>query len=65
MSTMSAPARQSPASSLVQRNRHRTPRYLVTSTRQMLYERAHPDDPWLAPAAIAHAPRALSPTLAS
>jgi hypothetical protein len=52
MSTMSAPVRQSPAISLVQRYRHRTPRYIVDRTRQMLYECAHPEDPWLAPAAI-------------
>lgn len=30
---------------------HRTPRYVYNRTRQMLYERAHPDDPWLTPAA--------------
>jgi predicted O-methyltransferase YrrM len=52
MSTMSTPVRQSPATSLVRPYRHRTPRYLVNRTRQMLYERAHPNDPWLVPAAI-------------
>jgi predicted O-methyltransferase YrrM len=31
---------------------HLTPRYVFNRTRQMLYERAHPDDPWLTPAAI-------------
>jgi len=31
---------------------HRTPRYIVNRTRQMLYERANPDDPWLTPTAI-------------
>lgn len=31
---------------------HLTPRYVVNRTRQMLYERAHPDDPWLTPAAV-------------
>jgi predicted O-methyltransferase YrrM len=52
MSTTSAPVSQPTATSLVRRFRHRTPRYIVNRTRQMLYERAHPDDPWLAPAAI-------------
>jgi predicted O-methyltransferase YrrM len=31
---------------------HRTPRYVYHRTRQLLYERAHPADPWLTPAAI-------------
>jgi predicted O-methyltransferase YrrM len=31
---------------------HRTPRYLYHRTRQLLFERAHPDAPWLTPAAI-------------
>jgi predicted O-methyltransferase YrrM len=31
---------------------HRTPRYVYHRTRQLLYERAHPTDPWLTPAAI-------------
>lgn len=31
---------------------HLTPRYVVNRTRQMLYERAHPDDPWLTPASV-------------
>ena len=31
---------------------HRTPRYVFHRTRQPLYERAHPADPWLTPAAI-------------
>jgi predicted O-methyltransferase YrrM len=52
MSTMSTHVRQPPAIPLGQRYRHRTPRYIVNRTRQMLYERAHPADPWLAPAAI-------------
>jgi len=34
------------------RRSHRTPRYVRDRTRQMLYERAHPEDPWLTPAAI-------------
>jgi predicted O-methyltransferase YrrM len=62
MSTMSAPVRQSPAISLVRLYRHRTPRYIVNRTRQMLYERAHPDDPWLAPAAIDLLRSLLRPT---
>lgn len=32
---------------------HRTPRYVYHRTRQLFYERAHPDHPWLTPAAIA------------
>jgi predicted O-methyltransferase YrrM len=32
--------------------RHLTPRYLLARARQMRYEREHPDDPWLTPAAI-------------
>jgi predicted O-methyltransferase YrrM len=32
--------------------RHWTPRYLVHRTRQLYYERTHPDDPWLTPDAI-------------
>jgi predicted O-methyltransferase YrrM len=40
------PARQPLARS------HRTPRYVYHRTRQLFYERAHPDDPWLTPAAI-------------
>jgi hypothetical protein len=31
---------------------HRTPRYVYHRTRQLFYERAHPADPWLTPAAI-------------
>jgi predicted O-methyltransferase YrrM len=31
---------------------HRTPRYVCHRVRQLLYERAHPDDPWLTPTAI-------------
>ena len=46
MNTDPALVRQSPARS------HRTPRYVYNRTRQLLYERAHPDDPWLTPAAI-------------
>jgi predicted O-methyltransferase YrrM len=33
-------------------NRHRTPRYICARARQMRYEHAHPDAPWLTPAAI-------------
>jgi predicted O-methyltransferase YrrM len=38
---------------------HRTPRYVYHRTRQLLYERGHPADPWLTPAAI----RLLGPLL--
>ncbi len=31
---------------------HLTPRYVVNRLRQMRYEHAHPDDPWLTPEAI-------------
>ena len=50
-----APARQRVARS------HRTPRYVYHRTRQLLYERAHPGDPWLTPAAIRLLPRLLRP----
>jgi predicted O-methyltransferase YrrM len=40
---------------------HRTPRYVYHRTRQLLYERAHPDDPWLTPAAIRLLARLLRP----
>jgi predicted O-methyltransferase YrrM len=40
---------------------HRTPRYVYQRTRQFLYERAHPDHPWLTPAAIRLLPRLLRP----
>ncbi|MGH3205249.1 MAG: O-methyltransferase [Streptosporangiaceae bacterium] len=33
--------------------RHLTPRYVYNRARQFAYERRHPDDPWLTPAAIA------------
>ena len=46
MNAMTAPASRPSARS------HRTPRYIYDRTRQMLYERAHPDDPWLTPAAV-------------
>ena len=32
--------------------RHRTPRYIYARTRQYLYERSHPGEPWLTPEAI-------------
>jgi predicted O-methyltransferase YrrM len=38
---------------------HRTPRYVYDRTRQHYFERAHPDAPWLTPAAI----RLLGPLL--
>jgi predicted O-methyltransferase YrrM len=31
---------------------HWTPRYVYHRAQQMLYERGHPDDPWLTPAAV-------------
>jgi predicted O-methyltransferase YrrM len=40
---------------------YRTPRYVYYRTRQFLYERAHPDDPWLTPAAIGLLTRLLRP----
>jgi predicted O-methyltransferase YrrM len=40
---------------------HRTPPYVYRRTRQLLYERAHPDDPWLTPAAIGLLTRLLRP----
>jgi predicted O-methyltransferase YrrM len=42
--------------------RHLTPRYLRDRARQALYERAHPDDPWLTPAAIRLLASLLRPT---
>jgi predicted O-methyltransferase YrrM len=41
---------------------HRTPRYVYNRTRQMLYERRHPDDPWLTPEAIRLLATLLRPT---
>jgi predicted O-methyltransferase YrrM len=38
---------------------HRTPRYVYHRTRQLLYERGHPGDPWLTPQSI----RLLGPLL--
>lgn len=40
-----------PSPGPTQRVAHWTPRYVVSRTRQMLYERGHADDPWLTPAA--------------
>ncbi len=56
MNAMPVQASQSPARS------HRTPRYVRDRTRQMIYERAHPDDPWLTPAAIRLLSTLLRPT---
>ena len=55
MNTPSALARRWPVRS------HRTPRYVYHRTRQFLYERAHPGDPWLTPAAIGLLERLLRP----
>lgn len=41
---------------------HRTPRYAYHRIRQLLYERAHPDAPWLTPAAIDLLSTMLRPT---
>ena len=40
---------------------HWTPRYVYRRTGQIMYERAHPDDPWLTPAAISLLTRLLRP----
>jgi len=55
MSTVITPSSQPPVRS------HRTPRYVFHRTRQLFYERAHPDDPWLTPAAIRLLAGLLSP----
>jgi predicted O-methyltransferase YrrM len=34
------------------RMRHRSPRYVYARTRQFLYERSHPGEPWITPEAI-------------
>lgn len=41
---------------------HRTPRYVYHRTRQLLYERSHPQDPWLTPEAIRLLSSMLRPT---
>jgi predicted O-methyltransferase YrrM len=60
---MNAPSMNAPARGargpLVQP--HRTPRYVFNRTRQMRYERSHPDAPWLTPAAIRLLGRLLRP----
>ena len=55
MSIVITPSSQPPVRS------HRTPRYVFHRTRQLFYERAHPDDPWLTPAAIRLLAGLLSP----
>ncbi|HEY5395669.1 MAG TPA: hypothetical protein VIL16_09760 [Trebonia sp.] len=55
MSTMRAPVRRPPPRS------HRTPRYVYNRARQLCYERAHPDAPWLTPAAVELLEGLLSP----
>jgi predicted O-methyltransferase YrrM len=57
MNVVSVPARRVPWRS--RPVRHLTPRYVYNRTRQVAYERAHPGDPWLTPAAI----RLLGPML--
>jgi len=46
----------------IRRVRHRTPRYVCARTRQMLYERGHPDAPWLTPEATRLLGRMLLPS---
>jgi predicted O-methyltransferase YrrM len=46
----------------IRRVRHRSPRYLCVRTRQMLYERGHPDAPWLTPEAVRLLGRMLLPS---
>jgi predicted O-methyltransferase YrrM len=41
---------------------HRTPRYVYARTRQLLYERSHPDAPWLTPQATRLLEAMLLPT---
>ena len=60
MSAASLPARQVPWPA--RPVRHLTPRYLYHRARQMIYEREHPDDPWLTPAAIRLLASLLQPT---
>ena len=50
MTASFVPARRIPWRS--RRLRHLTPRYVYNRARQFAYERRHPDDPWLTPAAI-------------
>jgi hypothetical protein len=58
--SLPAPSRRKPLDDVRNRTRlvanaqngPRDPRYTYHRTRQMLYERGHPDDPWLTPAAI-------------
>jgi len=57
MNVASVPARRVPWRS--RPVRHLTPRYVYNRARQVAYERAHPGDPWLTPAAI----RLLGPML--
>jgi predicted O-methyltransferase YrrM len=49
MSAVSVPVKQVPWRS--RRVRHLTPRYVYNRTRQLAYQRAHPREPWLTPAA--------------
>ena len=56
MSAMPAPAHQPRTYS------HLTPRYVFNRVHEMFYERVHPDDPWLTPAAIRLLAGLLRPT---
>ncbi len=60
MSTVLVPASRVPLRS--RPLRHLTPRYVFDRARQALYERSHPDDPWLTPAAIRLLGSLLRPT---
>jgi hypothetical protein len=44
---------------------HQTPRYAGNRIREMLYEQAHPEDPWLTPAAIQLLATLLRPAIPS
>jgi predicted O-methyltransferase YrrM len=55
-------AKEVPVLSRLRRHRHRTPRYIYNRTRQMLYERAHPEEPWLTAAAVGLLSTLMRPT---
>jgi predicted O-methyltransferase YrrM len=57
---MQAPAHL--AERIPRRVRHRTPRYVCARIRQLLYERGHPDAPWLTPEAVRLLGRMLLPS---
>jgi predicted O-methyltransferase YrrM len=51
-----------PVAERILRVRHRTPRYVCARTRQLLYERGHPDAPWLTSEAVRLLGRMLLPS---